>query len=1048
MVHIAYDLKELVKACPVKIESVVLWGSRLLISCIDGSLRIYNTQIGDDDQHHQEEEEKEGHADLTPTIRKTDTFALQNTLIGFSKKPVTSMTVVQSKNLLITLSDAIVIHKMPGFDAVAYLSNTKGTSLYAWDAKQGLLCAAKQKRLIIFQHDGGREFIELKELAAPDTVNSIAWCGDSLCLGIRREYIIVNTTTGLTIELFACGRIASPLVLPLQNGELLLGKDNVGVFIDQNGKLTHPGGVIWSEVPSLVVINPPYALAWLSRFIEVRYLQPPYAVVQMIPLREMQLLPMGNHVVASGPQVIAASDHAVHAMLLVPLGAQIVQLAASRSFDEALALCKLLPPEDAALRANKEEDIHKRYGQFLFERKEYAKSMQHFAASSMDLMAVLSLFPLIRLPKFCSDSAYGRHLQLSPVGSDNLDPFDEDSQVSGDLEEAQGELNKESFLEREKITAMSALTGFLMSRRAAIVAKAEAEDTNAAVAAMMNDNGPAGDLPKPSKSFAKITGSGSEKERSYSSKELSTILDTALLQGQLLSQQFAAALELLRGPNYCDVDSCEEMMVQGSYFKELLQLYKYNELHRKVLELLNRLAIENETMDKPQAAAQQVGPEEIIEYFKKLGGQDPSLILDSSIWILKTFPEQAMGAYTSIDPPLPAEIVNTYLKEKFPELQVMYLEHLIANDKVNFAAVLQNELVHIYLEKVLEERSKMQDEGSWDEHKHTEVREKLLAVLESCTGYSCENLLKRLPTNGLHEERAILLGRLGQHQLALTLYAHKLHEPDLALKYCDKVFLVNMASLNDTKASNASAKKPVDKSAINVYLTLLQVYLKPTSAVREYDRSVASLDFTKKFPSQRVSITHKAKGHVARKIAQIEGADGNRQSLSSESTTESGKSDGEDNWQQSLSSGNESAAAERSDQNEEKVMLNEALDLLSRRWDRIDGAQALSLLPADTKLQRIYSFLEPLVRKSSEARRNLSVIKNLRYSESLQVRDELQRCRKRMVKITNENTCSICHKKIGASVFAVNPTGTLVHFVCYKDLKANRAITTPAINIY
>lgn len=33
------------------------------------------------------------------------------------------------------------------------------------------------------------------------------------------------------------------------------------------------------------------------------------------------------------------------------------------------------------------------------------------------------------------------------------------------------------------------------------------------------------------------------------------------------------------------------------------------------------------------------------------------------------------------------------------------------------------------------------------------------------------------------------------------------------------------------------------------------------------------------------------------------------------------------------------------------IMLDEALDLLSRRWDRINGAQALKLLPRETKLQ-------------------------------------------------------------------------------------------------
>ena len=40
---------------------------------------------------------------------------------------------------------------------------------------------------------------------------------------------------------------------------------------------------------------------------------------------------------------------------------QVVQLAASGNFEDALALCKLLPPEDAALRASKEDAIHIRY---------------------------------------------------------------------------------------------------------------------------------------------------------------------------------------------------------------------------------------------------------------------------------------------------------------------------------------------------------------------------------------------------------------------------------------------------------------------------------------------------------------------------------------------------------------------------------------------------------------------------------------------------------------------------------------------------------------
>ena len=40
---------------------------------------------------------------------------------------------------------------------------------------------------------------------------------------------------------------------------------------------------------------------------------------------------------------------------------QIVQLTASGNFEEALVLCKFLPPEDSGLRASKEQSIHIRY---------------------------------------------------------------------------------------------------------------------------------------------------------------------------------------------------------------------------------------------------------------------------------------------------------------------------------------------------------------------------------------------------------------------------------------------------------------------------------------------------------------------------------------------------------------------------------------------------------------------------------------------------------------------------------------------------------------
>lgn len=44
---------------------------------------------------------------------------------------------------------------------------------------------------------------------------------------------------------------------------------------------------------------------------------------------------------------------------------QIVQLTAAGNFEEALSLCKLLPPEDSNLRAAKEDSIHIRFHSYI-----------------------------------------------------------------------------------------------------------------------------------------------------------------------------------------------------------------------------------------------------------------------------------------------------------------------------------------------------------------------------------------------------------------------------------------------------------------------------------------------------------------------------------------------------------------------------------------------------------------------------------------------------------------------------------------------------------
>lgn len=71
---------------------------------------------------------------------------------------------------------------------------------------------------------GGRGFVEVKEFGVPDVVKSMSWCGENICIGVKREYMILNSANGALSEIFPSGRLAPPLVVSLPSGQMLLGK--------------------------------------------------------------------------------------------------------------------------------------------------------------------------------------------------------------------------------------------------------------------------------------------------------------------------------------------------------------------------------------------------------------------------------------------------------------------------------------------------------------------------------------------------------------------------------------------------------------------------------------------------------------------------------------------------------------------------------------------------------------------------------------------------------------------------------------------------------
>jgi len=108
------------------------------------------------------------------------------------------------------------------------------------------------------------------------------------------------------------------------------------------------------------------------------------------------------------------------------------------------------------------------------------------------------------------------------------------------------------------------------------------------------------------------------------------------------------------------------------------------------------------------------------------------------------------------------------------------------------------------------------------------MRTKLLDFLEYSKHFTPQKLLakynQQLQDEGLYEERAILLSKIGEHESALKEYTHRLFDLKKAEDYCVKHYNID----NDVSK--------------DVYLSLLKVYLtKPVASTNAEDPVISEI---------------------------------------------------------------------------------------------------------------------------------------------------------------------------------------------------------------
>lgn len=539
-------------------------------------------------------------------------------------------------------------------------------------------------------------------------------------------------------------------VTTLDGDRLALGRDSSTYILDKEGTPVYKYAVQWSECPISILDSSPYLISLLpSSMIEIRTIEPKL-FIQRIEFSHQLSSKLKSMVkcVNKPAHIFVLSTNDVYCLVRIPIQPQISQLLDKHQFELALQLADH-NGDDTDDGENKKEQLVKRIKNLhafdLFCKKKFKEALDMFSKLETDPVDVIRLFPDL-LPD----------IPRSPAHSYPRKPPE---LVGADAEKG-----------------YISLIDYLVDWRHKL-------DKEVDVQIPVDDS--------------------QSKSSSRPKNQLRQIIDTTLLKCYLKTND-ALVSSLLRLPNnYCHLEETEVALKKSHKYNELIILYQSKGMHRKALELLYKQS------KKPDSVLS--GHERTIQYLQNLGYEYLDLIFEYAEWVLRDYPEDGLKIFTDdivleVEH-LPRKDVLNYLEKVNSDLVIPYLEHIIWvwHDTT---ADFHNTLIHKYREKVrimYAEYSNSLPEAESPAPAGEEpgelgvMRKKLLHFLEYSRYYSTEVLPTYLLNDGLFEERAIVMGRIGNHEEALTIYVFVLNDTRKAEDYCEKMYDKDIPGNSDVR---------------------------------------------------------------------------------------------------------------------------------------------------------------------------------------------------------------------------------------------------------
>ena len=423
-----------------KVESLLVYGDRLLIGLNTGTLRIYRVN------EHIPVSEATGDAGeaAPPSPTKPRAVELLREEEKFSKRPVQQLAIVKEANLLVSLSDGYIsLHDLQTYQLVERIEQTKGATCFTVssnvvkDAETGVpslvsrLAVGTKRRLICWTWRDMEMEADIAEVSLEASVKSLTWAnGARIVVGMDPGFSIVDVETQEITPIskpvsktatdqnsgelagVRFGAVSSsgmgymgmsswvpkPMATGLSDGHVLVAKDVNTLFTDVNGKALERRQIPWPVAPEAVGYSYPYLLALLPPEKGTLQIRNPdtLSLLQSIsvPSANIMHVPQPNISLAhAGKGFLVASDRVVWRMNALPYDAQLQELVDKQRFDEAVSLLNLL--EDTLLddKLGRIREIKVQKAISLFQQQKYRPALDLFTDAEAPPERVIALYP-------------------------------------------------------------------------------------------------------------------------------------------------------------------------------------------------------------------------------------------------------------------------------------------------------------------------------------------------------------------------------------------------------------------------------------------------------------------------------------------------------------------------------------------------------------------------------------------------------------------------------------------------------------------------------